>query len=67
MKHKIITQVIILFVMIILAAIIYENAPAIAEAIGVRVRVIDTSALGLVMAGIIPSSIINEIRKEAIQ
>ena len=64
MKHRIIIQFLIMVAMLILAAILYEKAPAIAEAMGAGVRFIESSAAGLAMSTIIPSAIINSIRKE---
>lgn len=64
MKHKIFTQVIIIAAMLIAALMMYENSPAIAQAIGASVRAIDTSAITLAMGTIIPAAAINAIRKE---
>jgi fumarate reductase subunit C len=65
MKHKIIINVLLIAIMLIAAVTMFENAPAIAKALGASVRFVDTSAAGMSMAIIFPISSINAIRREA--
>ena len=65
MKQKILLQVIIMLVLLIAAILTYENAIAIASAIKSSVRFVDASAVAMAMLMILPTSMINAIKREA--
>jgi len=67
MKQKILIHVITMTILLVAAFILYDNAPAVAKAIGSSVRLVDASAAGLAMAMVFPSSAINSIRRKEAQ
>lgn len=65
MKRKITFHVIAMTILLVAAFLLYNNAPAVANAISCSVRFVDVSAAGLALAMVFPSSSINAIRREA--
>ena len=64
MKHKTIISIIAIITMFALAAIIYENAPAIASLLRWQVRTVDTTAAGVGMMSLIASIMIGGAKEK---
>lgn len=58
MKHSIIKNTAIMVVMLIAAAVIYNNGVAISEAAGISLKAVDVASAGLALLTIIPSTIL---------
>lgn len=65
MEHKkIFTLFITMIIIVISAFVLFENSPAIARALGVNSKLVDCSALALLLSGMFPSVALNETIKE---
>ena len=67
MTTKILIHVITMTILFVAAFLLYENAPAVAKAIGSSVRFVDVSAAGLAMSMVFPSSAISSIRRKEVE
>lgn len=65
MKHKIIFLVVLMVAMIIAAVLVYNSAIVLSGRWGISVKAVDNISKGLLSLSLIPSMVINQIRKEA--
>jgi hypothetical protein len=67
MKRKILIQIVIMLAMLATSFILYQSAGKISSWAGVSTGAVDGIAKGLAIFTILPSALINNIRKEARQ
>lgn len=65
MKHKIFFLVVLMVAMIIAAVLVYNSAIVLSGRWGISVKAVDNISKGLLSLSLIPSMVINQIRKEA--